>query len=109
VLPLEVDLAGSSASPSNVFRRHERFDRLEAALKSLSPEHQQVLLLVRVEGLTITAAADRLGRTPNAVSLLLLRASRALRAAFGDTASLSLPERELDLGRLEKGDGDAHR
>lgn len=96
---LDRDPPGAAEPPSAALRREERFDRLEAALATLSPEHRRALLLVRVDGLPVAEAAKKLGRSPNAVSNLLLRAARALRQAFGDTASLRLPDRRLrDFG-----------
>lgn len=94
----------SGPSPSRIERRHERFDRLEAALDQLSPEYRTVLLLSRVEGLTAPQIADRMDRSPNAVRHLLVRALRELRERFGDeTASLNLPDRQF---RGEGGDDD---
>ena len=88
-------------SESRAMRREERFERLEAAIHRLSPEHREVLLLVRIEGLPIQEVARRLQKTPNAVSRMVLRASRKLKEAFGDTQSLGLPPRRLHDGRAE--------
>src|SRR5262245_17667849 len=43
---------GSTDSPGKSLRRHERFDRLEAALAKLSPKHREAILLARIDGLT---------------------------------------------------------
>ncbi len=85
----------SDTSPTNVVRRQDRFDRLDAALKRLAPEHRQVILLCRIEGLTSAEAAERLNRSPAAVRQLLLRALRELKQNFGDTESFNLPDRRL--------------
>ena len=90
-------------SQSKAMRRDERFDRLQAAIDALSPQYRQVLLLVRIEKLSIKEAARRLEKTPNAVSRMVLRASRKLKVIFGDTESLGLPDRELS--RREGADG----
>jgi RNA polymerase sigma-70 factor (ECF subfamily) len=95
-------VATSGASPSKILRREERFDRLDRALNALSPEHRQVILLARVKGLPVGEIARRMNRSPNAVSLLLLRATRKLRAVFGETESFHLPHRLLES------DGDSH-
>ena len=92
---LEVDIAASGVSPSKAERRNERFDRFEAALKQLSPDYRQAILLARIEGLSIEEVARRMKRSPNAVSHILLRALRKLRETFGDTQSLNLPDRRL--------------
>ncbi len=100
---LDQDPADSVLSQSKAMRREERFDRLQAAMNYLSPEYRQVLLLVRVEGLPIKEVARRLNKTPNAVSRLMLRASRKLKEIFGETESLQLPPRTLN-GREKHSD-----
>jgi RNA polymerase sigma-70 factor (ECF subfamily) len=82
-------------SPSAILRRRERFDRLEQALEDLGPDHREVILLCRIEGLTSAEVAERLNRSPAAVRQLLVRALRELKKNFGDTASLHLPDRRL--------------
>ena len=54
--------------------------RMTAALEELRVEHRVVLMLHYVDGLTVNALADELGRTPKAVEALLTRARRALRS-----------------------------
>jgi RNA polymerase sigma-70 factor (ECF subfamily) len=76
-------------------RREERLQRLETALRALSPEHREVIVLCRIEGLPLAVVAERLDRTPVAASALLLRALRKLRAAFGETESFALPARGI--------------
>ena len=92
------DPQGESASPSRTLRRGERLDRLQKALDELPLDYRRVLRGVLVEKLPLTEIARRMGRTPNAVSLLLLRANRKLRESFGDTQSLHLPADELHWG-----------
>jgi RNA polymerase sigma-70 factor (ECF subfamily) len=103
VLRIASEPEAEGPSPSQALRREERFERLRKALESLSPEHREVIVFARIEGLRIDEIARRLGRTPNAVSLLLTRALRKLRDAFGDTESLGLPARRLDLEGGEDG------
>jgi len=91
-------LAASAPSPSRVLRRRERSDRLEAALDALSEDHRRVIRLARLEGLPVSEVAARMGRSPNATSMLLLRALRELKARFGKTESLSLPRPENEDG-----------
>lgn len=86
---------GGSPSPSTQARRHERFDRLEKSLAHLSPDHRQVILLSRIEGLKIKEVARRMHRSESAIKNLLLRALRELKSSFGDTDSLHLPDRRL--------------
>ena len=76
--------------------REERFDRLEEALKSLSPDYQKVILLARVERLHLDEVAERMGRSRGAVRQLLWRALHELKNVFGETESLHLPPRSLN-------------
>lgn len=98
--PLEVQ--GREQSPSRGMRREERFERLREALKSLSPDHRRVIELARIEGLKIHEIARRMDRTPGAVKQLLSRALDRLRHRIGDTESLSLPDRRIDLGEQDR-------
>jgi RNA polymerase sigma-70 factor (ECF subfamily) len=93
--PLDSDVAGDGLSQSKARRREERFDRLEKALKTLSPDHRQVILLARVERLPLNEVAERMGRTRGAVRQLLWRALQELKNVFGETESLHLPPRSL--------------
>ena len=92
---LESDVPGGDVSAGRALRREERFDRLQEALSSLSPEHRQVIVLARIERLKIAEVAVRMGRSPAAIKKLLSRALVKLREAFGDTESLSLPQRRI--------------
>jgi RNA polymerase sigma-70 factor (ECF subfamily) len=83
-------------SPSTALRRDERFTRLSDALDRLSDDHREVIILARLRGLKIKEIAEQMGRTPQAVSCLLLRALRQLKVHFGDTESFGLPDRSLD-------------
>ncbi len=96
VSPLNTDVAVFDVSPSKGIRRHERFERLQNALDSLSPDHRQVIILARLEGLPLKAVGERMGRSDDAVAQLLSRALRKLRTLFGDTESLHLPDRVLE-------------
>jgi RNA polymerase sigma-70 factor (ECF subfamily) len=83
---------------SHSLQREERFERLQRAVDRLPAEYREVVLLVRIEGLPVKEVAHRLGKTPNAVSRLLYRATAKLREVFGDTESLGLPDRTLKRG-----------
>lgn len=81
---------------SQAARRNERFDRLERSLEKLRPEHREVLLLSRIEGLTLKEVAERTGRPLSTVKYHLACALGELKKHFGDTESLHLPDRRLD-------------
>ncbi|MBI4586291.1 MAG: sigma-70 family RNA polymerase sigma factor [Planctomycetes bacterium] len=95
VFQIEHDPPEESPSPSRAMRRDERFERLRGALKNLSSEHREVILLARIEGLTFEEIARRMDRSPQAVKQLLWRALKKLKESFGDTESLHLPRRSL--------------
>ena len=104
-VPLDFDVPADGTTPSHAARKEERFDRLQDAIDHLSPDHREAILLVRVEGLSVKEVAERMNRTPHAVSNLILRASRRLKELLGETQSLSLPDRRL-RGPEEGGDHD---
>jgi RNA polymerase sigma-70 factor (ECF subfamily) len=97
------DICSDASSPSHRVRRKERFDRLQQALESLSPEYREVILLARIKGMRLAEIAKRMGRSPNAVAQVLGRALEKLKAEFGDTESLSLPAASLDPSEAEGG------
>lgn len=78
-------------SASKDLRDEENFQRFKKALYSLKPEHREIILLVIVQSMRVKDAAARLGKSEAATSMLLLRATRALRRALGDTDSRGLP------------------
>ncbi len=94
-LELKDDRPASGTSPSRGLRRDERFERLLKAIDGLPPDYRQVLRLARIEGLKHEEIAERMGRSHAAVRQLVVRALRMLRARFGDTESLHLPDRTL--------------
>lgn len=69
-------IAGDDPTPSKVLCREERFQDPAAAFQRLSPDHQRVIHLLRIEGLTIQETAARLHRSPDAVKQLLARRRR---------------------------------
>ena len=92
---IDEEVSAGSGSPSRDQRRGERFDRLEQAIEQLSGDHREVVLLTRIEGRPLSEVARRMGRSEEATKKLLWRALRELRRHFGDTESLSLPDRSL--------------
>jgi len=95
IVPLDADIPGAESSPSSAARRDERFERLQAALDSLSPDHRRVILLARVERLPLKEVARRMERSPEAATQLLWRALKKLKESFGSTDSFHLPPRAL--------------
>ena len=95
-LKLDREVAENGVSASRGLRRNERFERLEGALRGLSADHRRVVVLARIDGLTIKEISKRMDRSPDAIKQLLSRALKKLREEFGDTGSLHLPDRRLD-------------
>ncbi len=78
-------------TPGTRVVRKERAQRLERALRDLSADHREVILLTRIQGASIAEAATRMRRSANAVKKLLARALVELRRRYGDsTGSLRL-------------------
>ncbi len=71
-------------TPSVVVSKQEQLDRLEKALDALKPEHREVIVLKKIEGLSYAEIAERLGKSPEAVGMLLSRAMAALTLAYGN-------------------------
>ena len=71
-----------TTTPSLLAARSEELDRLERAMDQLKDEYRQVILLAKIEGLSYAQIGRRLGKTPDAVGMLLSRAMVALTDAF---------------------------
>jgi len=56
---------------------------LERALSSLPESQREAVVMLKLEGLTVAEAADRVGATPGALKLRAHRGYRALRDLFG--------------------------
>lgn len=97
-------LPAKSPSPSKVLRRGERFDRLEKAIAELPPDYREVLRLSQLERLKVKEIAVRMNRSEYAVKHLMARALRKLKQSFGDTESLSLPDRPFRVEGDDSGE-----
>ena len=71
-----------ATTPSVIFSRSEDLDKLERAIDALKPEHREVIVLAKIEGLSYNEVATHLGRSPEAVGMLLSRGMLALTKAF---------------------------
>jgi RNA polymerase sigma-70 factor (ECF subfamily) len=65
-------------SPATRAMRKEELERLEQAVDSLPEPQREALLLVRYVGLAFAEAGDMLGKSPDAVRMLVARAMVAL-------------------------------
>lgn len=82
----EVPYADQRTGPVTAADRKDRLRLLEEALQRLSPDHREVILLSRIEGLPAKEVAKRMNRSENAVYLLLSRAIKRLAEEMGLTS-----------------------
>lgn len=83
LVPGAVDPAAEGPGPRTHALGNEAQARLDTALGTLADDDREVIVLARVQGLPLQEIAERMGRTRNAVALLLSRALRKLKAAMG--------------------------
>jgi RNA polymerase sigma-70 factor (ECF subfamily) len=69
-----------SKTPSRVLAEAEGVQGLLDKLNSLPEDYRQAILLMKVEGLSTSEAAERLGKSNEATALLLHRALKRFRA-----------------------------
>ena len=81
------DPAGTT-TPSVIVSKQEQLDRLEKALDKLKPEHREVIVLRRIDGLSYAEITEKLGKSPDAVGMLLSRAMAAKSPDGGGPASI---------------------
>jgi len=71
-----------TTTPSVLLFRKEQLDKLEKAIDDLKPDYREVIYLSRIERLSNTEIAEKLGKSKGAVAMLLSRALVALTAAY---------------------------
>ncbi|MFQ6035440.1 MAG: sigma-70 family RNA polymerase sigma factor [Sedimentisphaerales bacterium] len=69
-------------TPSVIMSKKEELDRLEKAMDELRPEHREVIVLTKIEGLSYQQVGDKIGKSSDAVRMLVARAMAALAKAF---------------------------
>ncbi|MBL9076310.1 MAG: sigma-70 family RNA polymerase sigma factor [Planctomycetes bacterium] len=90
--PLDVDddavaaCYGSVCTPSRAASAREHLSRVEAAFDRLPEAQREVILAVRMLGLSHAELAQRLGKTEGAVRVMLFRAMAQLTELLGDGA-----------------------
>ena len=67
-------------TPSRIFTQNESIENLLARLDALPPDYRQAILLAKVQGLSSAEMATQMGRSREAVAVLLHRALQRLRA-----------------------------
>jgi RNA polymerase sigma-70 factor (ECF subfamily) len=71
-------------TPTLLLSEKESVQALFARLEGLPPDYREAILLAKVEGLSTAEIAARMGKTREAVALLLHRALKRLRALAGE-------------------------
>ncbi|MHC4594406.1 MAG: sigma-70 family RNA polymerase sigma factor [Planctomycetota bacterium] len=71
-----------TTTPSVIVSVSEELDKLENAMNLLKPEYREVIVLTQIEGLPFKEIGDMLGKSPDAVRMLVARAMAALTSAF---------------------------
>ena len=74
-----------TTTPSVLLSRKEQLDRLERAIDNLKPEYREVVFLSRIERLSHTEIAGKVGKSKGAVAMLLSRALVALTVAYEES------------------------
>jgi RNA polymerase sigma-70 factor (subfamily 1) len=69
-----------SQTPSRLMSQSEGVGRLLERLSSLPEDYRQAILLAKIEGLTTAEMAERLGKSREAVAVLVYRAVKRFRA-----------------------------
>jgi RNA polymerase sigma-70 factor (ECF subfamily) len=73
----------NSTTPSIIMSRKEDLDKLEKSLDQLKPEYKKVIVLAKIDGLSYEEIGKRLGKTADAIGMLLSRAMASLTITFG--------------------------
>jgi len=71
-----------ATTPSAIVSKREDLDKLERAIDELKPEYREVVVLTKIEGLSYKEIADRVGKTPDAVRMLVPSAMAELTTVF---------------------------
>lgn len=96
--PIEVKWPlAHEASPSQQVLDDEMTERVERALACLSPDRREAVVLAYLYGMKIKEIAERMGRSPQAVALLVFRALRQLRSILNAAPACRDLERTREL------------
>ncbi len=71
-----------TTTPSVIMSRREDLAKLARALDALTSEYKEVIVLTKIEGLSYKEIAESLGKSSDAVRMLVSRAMAALSGAF---------------------------
>ncbi len=71
-----------TTTPSVIMSKREDLARLAKAIDALTSEYKEVIVLTKIEGLSYKEIAESLGKSSDAVRMLVSRAMAALSGAF---------------------------
>lgn len=71
-----------ATTPSVIMSKREDLARLEQAIDELKPEYRDVIVLSKIEGLSYKEIGKKLGKSPDAVRMLMPSAMAELTAVF---------------------------
>ena len=71
-----------ATTPSAIMSKKEDLTKLEEAIDLLRPEYREVIVLAKIDGLSYKEIGERLGKSVDAVGMLLSRAMVALTGVF---------------------------
>ena len=71
-----------TTTPSVIMSRREDLAKLAKAIDALTSEYKEVIVLTKIEGLSYKEIAESLGKSSDAVRMLVSRAMAALSGAF---------------------------
>ena len=74
-----------SKTPSRLFAQHQAVERLLARLDALPDDYRQALILAKIEGLSTAEIAERMGKSREAVALLVYRGLKRFREIARET------------------------
>ncbi len=72
----------ATTTPSVVISKREELSRLDKAIDELKPEYREAIILKKIEGLSYKEIGDRLGKSTDAVGMLVSRAMISLINTF---------------------------
>ena len=71
-----------ATTPSVIMSKKEDLSKLEKAIDQLKPEYREVIILAKIDGLSYKEIGEKLGKSEEAVGMLLSRAMIALTSVF---------------------------
>jgi len=78
----EVQRNLDTTTPSVIMSKREDLSKLEKAIDELKPEYRDIIVLSKIEGLSYKEIGKRLGKSPDAVRMLMPSAMAELTTVF---------------------------